>query len=196
MRGTGREAHSAFPAKVVSAINVAAQLIASLEREQAESVAADMLFAPPYTTFNVGVIHGGSAKNILAGQCEFLVEWRPVPGEDAKLGREVLKRLAAETAAKYDCMIEVDVKRGDSGFRNPSSSKLGPALERMLSRRQTGISFGSEATRFAALAEEAVVIGPGDMETAHSERECVPVAELMEWTATVRQLLLHGVPQA
>jgi acetylornithine deacetylase len=53
----------------------------------------------------------------------------------------------------------------------------------------TGISFGSEATRLTAVAEEVIVIGPGDMHTAHSDRECVPVAELEAWTDTLRLLL-------
>jgi acetylornithine deacetylase len=35
---------------------------------------------------------------------------------------------------------------------------------------------------------EAVVIRPGDMQTAHSARECVPVAELEEWTAALGEL--------
>lgn len=194
VRVRGHEAHSAFPAQGVSAIHVAAQLIASLERKLAVGGVADALFTPPHTTANVGVIHGGTAKNILAGSCEFLFEWRAVPGEDPRRGGEVLKRVAEEMAAKSRCVIEVDVKRADGGFRNAASVRLGAALERLLARPQTGISFGSEATRFAALAEEAVVIGPGNMETAHSERECVPVAELEEWTATVRELLQHGVP--
>ena len=63
----------------------------------------------------------------------------------------------------------------------------------MLGRAETGISFGSEATRFAAIAEEAVVIGPGDMETAHSEREKIPRSELEEWTEVIKRLLLHGL---
>ena len=97
--------------------------------------------------------------------------------------------------AHPQCRIEVRVLRADAGFANHSASRLGSALSRMLGRPETGISFGSEATRFAALAEEAVVIGPGDMETAHSERECVPLGELEEWTETVKSLLLHGLPE-
>lgn len=188
----GHEAHSAFPAKGVSAIHVAAQMIVRLEREQAGSAAADALFTPPYTTFNVGVVRGGTAKNILAGECEFLVEWRPVPGEDPRSGGELVQRLAGEVAEEYGCVIEAEILRADRGFRNSEDSRLGPLLEEMLGRERTGISFGSEATRFASATTEAVVIGPGDMQTAHSERECVPVSELAEWTAMVEQLLRHG----
>jgi acetylornithine deacetylase len=52
----------------------------------------------------------------------------------------------------------------------------------------TGISFGSEASRIARVADEVIVMGPGDMHTAHSDRECVPAAELVEWTAVLGKL--------
>ena len=94
--------------------------------------------------------------------------------------------------AHPNCAIEVRILRADPGFQNPADSKLGPFFGRMLGLPETGISFGSEATRFNAIAEEVVVIGPGDMETAHSERECVPIQELNLWTETVKNLLLYG----
>jgi acetylornithine deacetylase len=66
----GREAHSAYPALGASAVFRAARLINRLE-----SIATQLkqdqhaAFDPPYTTLNVGLIHGGSAKNVLAGEC-------------------------------------------------------------------------------------------------------------------------------
>ena len=62
-------------------------------------------------------------------------------------------------------------------------------LTQLLGQQPTGISFGSEATRFAKVADEVVVIGPGDMHTAHSDRECIALAELEAWTECVRRLL-------
>lgn len=194
VRVQGREAHSAFPACGVSAIQVAARLIFALEEwQRTADRLRDARFDPPYTTFNVGVIQGGSAKNIVAGECRFLVEWRPLPSENPRLGGEVVERLAAQVTAEIaGCSIEVQITRADAGFANPPGSSLGSTLSAFLGRPEMGICFGSEATRFAVLAEEAVVIGPGDMETAHSERECVPLDELEAWTEAVKQILLRG----
>jgi acetylornithine deacetylase len=189
---SGHEAHSAFPAKGASAINAAAQFIVALEREQAKGSLSDSLFNPPHTTFNVGAVQGGTAKNIIAGECTFLVEWRPLPSEDPRAGGQLLEALAEQIAPRTGCAIHVDVLRADRGFANAALG-LSDSLSRILGRVETGISFGSEATRFAALAEQVVVIGPGDMETAHSERECVPAGELQEWTEAVKHLLLHGI---
>lgn len=190
----GHEAHSAFPARGVSAIQIAARLIVALEMWQSTANRLrDARFHPPHTTFNIGVIQGGSAKNIVAGACRFLVEWRPLPSEDSRLGGEIVQRLAAEIAAQAPGVsIDVKIARADPGFANPPDSSLGATLSTMLGKPEIGISFGSEATRFAVLAEEAVVVGPGDMETAHSERECVPLQELETWTQTVKEILIHG----
>jgi len=195
VRVHGQEAHSAFPQRGVSAIQLAARLMVALERWLSSGKQpTDARFSPPCTTFNVGVIHGGSAKNIVAGECRFLVEWRPLPSEDPRQGGEIVRQLAAEVAAEASrCSIEVETLRADRGFTNVAGAPLGAALSVLLGKPETGISFGSEATRFAAIAEEAVVIGPGDMETAHSERECVPLHELEAWTETVRQMLIHGL---
>ena len=60
----GREAHSAYPALGASAIFRAARLVNRLEKiaAQLKSEQHDA-FDPPFTTLNVGVIHGGSAND-------------------------------------------------------------------------------------------------------------------------------------
>jgi acetylornithine deacetylase len=191
----GREAHSAFPQQGVSAISVAARLIAAIEDAFADGVDAsdplfDPLFDPPRTTVNIGVISGGTAKNILAGSCTFLVEWRPVPGEEQG---SVLARIQALAEAAWKAepraAIRVEGLRDEPGFAPAAGGALQSRLGSLLSFSPIGISFGSEASRVARIADEVIVIGPGDMRTAHSDRECVPVAELDRWAQILKELL-------
>ncbi len=193
-----REAHSAFPEQGISAIRIAARMVDRIYGElPGAGSARNVLFAPPQTTVNVGIIEGGTAKNIVAGACTFTVEWRPVPEDDpARIGRE-LERLAAECEREWDgCRIAVQVTRAEPGFcgadGEPPRWGLARALERLLDMPPTGISFSSEAARVAAIADEVVVLGPGDMRTAHSERECVPHNELERWTVAIEQLLVKS----
>src|SRR5258708_37124200 len=66
----GREAHSAYPQIGASAIFRAARLIGRIEQIGAELKEDQRAgFDPPYTTMNVGLIEGGTAKNIIAGEC-------------------------------------------------------------------------------------------------------------------------------
>ncbi len=187
----GAEAHSAFPSEGTSAIAAAAQLIVKIqERLNASSESNDRLFDPPRTTINIGTIQGGTAKNIVAGECTFLVEWRPIPSDPPQATLEALQSLAKEAeSADPRVKIKVEAQRAEPGFAPDKSGSLRQRLEAIHPRPATGISFGSEATRLARIAQEVIVIGPGDMHTAHSERECVPIAELEEWTATLRTLI-------
>jgi acetylornithine deacetylase len=189
----GREAHSAFPRQGVSAISIAARLIVRIEdvfNEKGTRGTEDVLFDPPRTTLNIGVIEGGTAKNIVPGRCTFLVEWRAIPGEAPTHVLEQLRGLIDEAqAAAPDAVIQLDGLRAEAGFSPAVQGDLQRRLVSLLPGEPMGISFGSEASRLARVADEVIVIGPGDMRTAHSDRECVPVAELEAWTGVLAALL-------
>jgi len=193
IRVEGTEAHSAFPERGVSAIAVAAQLIVRIHDRFAggwEAATSNSLFDPPRTTVNIGVIEGGTAKNIIAGHCAFLVEWRAVPGElpDSFLG-ELQALLEEARQAEPRALLHLEPLRAEAGFSPGPSGPLLQRLSNLLPGQPMGISFGSEASRVASVAEEVIVLGPGDMQTAHSDRECVPIAELERWTETLKRLL-------
>ena len=181
----GKEAHSAFPAEGHSAIYDAARVVVALERI-AKKLAArkNRSFDPPFTTLNVGLIQGGSAKNIVPGECRITVEWRPNPGQDpqwaAELVREELTRLARKSPG-LDARLEI--KRLDPPFDPAATDHLATLLESLTHRRSTAVSFGTEAAHFTALTSEAVVFGPGNMTVAHKTGEFVAATELSECTA-------------
>ena len=187
----GVEAHSAFPSEGASAIAIASRMIDQLYgRRFQESGGIDTLFDPPRTTVNVGTIDGGSAKNIIAGRCSFLVEWRPIPGDPPERMLGEIERLALDTQALHHrARVTVEPLRAEAGFAPVKAGQLREKLAELAGSEVTGISFGSEASRVARIADEVIVMGPGDMHTAHSERECVPVRELEEWTAILSKLM-------
>src|SRR5829696_7078537 len=185
----GREAHSAYPALGASAVFRAARLINRLE-----SIAAQLeqdqhaAFDPSYTTLNIGLIHGGSAKNVLAGECRFTLEWRPVPTQSSEHVLELLKAaIAQEVKADPDFQCEVDASRQDTGFETPTDSPLVQLLEKATGREAGTVAFGTEAAQMMALGSYAVVIGPGDIREAHRTGEFVPVDELERCAVILRQ---------
>ncbi|WP_263357590.1 M20/M25/M40 family metallo-hydrolase [Acidicapsa ligni] len=192
IRVEGREAHSAFPQQGISAISIAARLIAKIEDSFIPS-RHDRLFDPPHTTLNIGVIEGGTAKNIIPGQCSFLVEWRAIPGEEtgAVFNRisALIEEVRQSPSSPEHAAIHIEQLRDESGFAPASVGTLQERLATLVAHEPVGISFGSEASRVARIADEVIVIGPGDMHTAHSARECVPIAELQQWTRVLRSLL-------
>jgi acetylornithine deacetylase len=103
----------------------------------------------------------------------------------------VLESLRELAAAETDARLSVQVEglRAEPGFSPASQGPLQFRLTEALGGSPIGISFGSEASRLARIAGEVIVIGPGDMRTAHSDRECVPIAELERWTAVLASLM-------
>ncbi len=108
----------------------------------------------------------------------------------------LLQSLAAELMHAHPrTAIHIEPLRAEPGFAPVLAGPLQQRLQGIAARSGAprrapiGISFGSEASRLAKIADEVIVIGPGDMHTAHSDRECVPIAELDEWTATLRKLI-------
>ena len=177
----GKEAHSALPAQGVSAIYAAAHLISALE-ELSEQLAMEThhLFEPPFTTLNVGTIEGGSAKNIIPGRANILVEWRPVPGLPPHRVPTAIRAMIGHLEKRYPGLRGTqEVLRQQAGFETAADSPLVRLMERVTGQPATSIAFGSEASAWSAITEEVVVFGPGDMRTAHSDRECVSIAELI-----------------
>ncbi|HEX5234837.1 MAG TPA: acetylornithine deacetylase [Silvibacterium sp.] len=192
----GQEAHSALPSEGQSAIYRAARLIVAIEK-YAEKLAEERhnFFTPEFTTLNIGTIKGGTAKNIISGECRFQLEWRPIPGLSANSVPAAVAAIVDKLReADSDFRCDVSLKRQQSGFETSADSRLVRSIEGFIGLTATSIPFASEANLLAPLAEEVVVFGPGNMETAHSSRECVPVHEL-EMAIGILKSLMTGNAQ-
>jgi acetylornithine deacetylase len=193
----GFEVHSSLLPYGVSAIMEGARLIGWINAKNAEiqarpASAAAATFHPPFTTLHVGMISGGTAPNITAGDCRFAVEMRVVPDED-------ITALAAEfeaEAARLDAALKaVNPQAGVTLTRFFNVPGLKPETEgpaEALVRRLTGanaagvVSYGTEAGQFQDAGYSAVICGPGDIAQAHQVDEYL---ELSEWQAGQRFML-------
>jgi acetylornithine deacetylase len=176
----GREAHSAYPQIGASAIFRAARLIGRIE-QIAEEVKQDQRkgFDPPYTTVNVGLIEGGTAKNIIAGECHFTLEWRTVPGQESEYALNLVRQAAVDLQKEEaDFVCEIDAARADESFETRADSPLVEFLSEISGNAPGTVAFGTEAPSLIALGAEAVVFGPGDIRVAHRTGEFVPVDQL------------------
>jgi len=185
----GKAAHSAFPEAGRSAILDAATLIGSIRKIGLRAaMERHERFDPPFTTVNIGTISGGTAKNIVPAECRFLVEWRPIPGQNerwiADLNGEELARVQ-----KDDVQATFEPIRIDPGFETDLQSKLVEELERLSGNAAGAVAFGTEAPYLKKLGAETVVFGPGDMKTAHSVEENVPIEELERCVEVLQELV-------
>jgi acetylornithine deacetylase len=187
----GQEAHSAHPQRGKSAIYSAARLVTAIE--EYSSILAKRqhpFFSPSFTTLNIGTIRGGTAKNIVPGECRFQLEWRPIPGQAGdQVPKEIMGIADSLRNADPDFRCNLQILRQQPGFETQASSKLVRSIEAFTGKSSTSIPFGSEASLLSSVVEEVVVFGPGDMQTAHSSRECVPVSELDQAVDCLRSLM-------
>ena len=187
----GREAHSAYPQIGASAIMRAARLIGRIEQIAAELKHDERAgFDPPYTTMNVGLIEGGTAKNIIAAECKFTLEWRTIPGQDSDHALDLVRQAAADLRRQdADFVCEIDAARADESFETRADSLLVQFLQEASGRESGTVAFGTEAPSLIDLGAEAVVFGPGDIRVAHRTGEFVPIDQLNECV----RILQHSI---
>ena len=108
VRFHGRAAHSGmYPEEGRSAIAAAAKAIADFKLGRIDED----------STANVGIIHGGTAGNIIPEWCSFLAEARSHDQQKlADLVREMLEA-ATFAAGLEDCQVETEVHKSYSGYR-------------------------------------------------------------------------------
>ena len=189
----GKEAHSAYPHLGASAIFRAARLISRIEGLAIELQDDQRdAFDPPFTTVNVGVLRGGTAKNIIPGECRFTLEWRTIPGQPGDRVLDLILRAVEDLKqGDPDFACEIDASRADESFETAADSALVTFLEERSARTSGTVAFGTEAPSMISLGADAVVFGPGDIRVAHRTGEFVPINELERCAQILGQAIQH-----
>jgi acetylornithine deacetylase len=196
----GREAHSSQPQLGASAIFGAAELVVHLARlaadlRKAPPDAAAAEFEPPYSTVNVGRIDGGTAVNIVANECRFRWEMRPVPSDNPERLRERFDAFARDEllprlrSTAPDASIETQPL-----FALPPLARNGaPTAEEIVLRssgakRAHAVAFASEAGIFQKAGIPTLICGPGSIEQAHKPDEFIELSQIAECLAFLGRL--------
>ncbi|QFU15522.1 acetylornithine deacetylase [Microvirga thermotolerans] len=194
----GFEAHSSKPYLGASAVMAAAELICELNRiadEMMERGDPSGRFDPPYTTVHVGVVAGGTARNIMAKTCTFHWEFRGLPSLDPREIPDRLDRFAREVVlermnrfgefGRIETQLEVAVP----GLApDPGSPAESLALRLVGKNRTQTVPFGTEAGHFQAAGIPTVVCGPGSIDQAHQPDEYITLEQLAAGEAFMRRL--------
>jgi acetylornithine deacetylase len=198
-RVAGKEAHASTPERGVNAIIASAEIIAEIGRLAAEKrrqARPQSGFDPPYMSFNIGHIAGGSAVNIVAGSCQFDWEFRAVPGDDSEaiagaiehfIAEDLLPRLragdpAAAIATERLAQVPPLVPEPGSPAEHLACLLTG-------ANATTTVAFVTEAGHFQAAGIPAIVCGPGSINQAHQPNEFLALEQLGAGAAFLDRLL-------
>ncbi len=196
----GKEAHSSLPHKGASAVMAAGLLMAELDgiaKDLQRSADPHNPFDPPYGTLTIGLVRGGTAVNIIARECTFHWDLRPLPSDDcaaieARFTRKVHEIEAQMRKTAPDARIEFERMTSAP----PLAADLQSAAEH-IARLLTGdnqsrtVSYTTEAGHFQRAGFPAVVCGPGSIEQAHKPDEYVEISQLNLCLKTLRKLPQH-----
>ncbi len=194
----GHEAHSSKASLGASAIESACDLVTELYRfgdQLAAQGDPSGRFDPPASTIHVGVIRGGTARNILAKQCAFHWEFRSLPGAAQNLAlahlEDYIARVAGPKLTRYakDAFIETFSEVEVPGLRpEPGSSAETLALKLAHSNRTISVPFATEAGQFQAADVPTIVCGPGSIDQAHQPDEFIEISQIEAGIAFMRRL--------
>ncbi|MDW5376568.1 acetylornithine deacetylase [Halomonas sp. HP20-15] len=195
---SGREAHSSQVNQGISAIHVAARLVARIEDIMAELSAegrVDEAFNVAHSSLHVGKIQGGTAINITARECQFDWEIRHLPedGFDTVFARfdDYARRLEAELRERAP---QVSIRTENLTDTVPALADRDNAAALTLCRELLGertseaVAYATEAGQFQRAGLPTVICGPGSIAQAHQPDEYLEVTQLDAGVAFMQRL--------
>ncbi len=196
----GFEVHSSLQHIGVSAIHEAAKLIEwanqmNIQNELLDRSEATSMFTPPWTTVHVGTIEGGTANNITAKDCHFVMGFRVIPNERATDWKQAYESKVREVEGAMkkinpDSFIKLDAAHDVPGLR-PEDDGAAEALVRKLTgdNGQHVVSYGTEAGQFQAEGYSSIICGPGDIAQAHQKNEFITLEQFAAGENFMDQLI-------
>ncbi len=116
----GIKTHSSNPDKGKSANLNAVKFLCELERYYIENIKTEINrnYDIPYTTMNVGILKGGSAKNSIPAKCYATLDFRIVESKHLKKLLDKIKELSNKYDCDYDVIEQIEPFINDVDFAN------------------------------------------------------------------------------
>jgi len=193
-RFQGKSAHGGTPQAGINAIDGAARFIDLVRSELIPAFAerADPLLGPP--TLNFGTIRGGDQPSTVAAFCKLTADRRSVPGENfasmkkelgALLGRveKEMSGLGTELRRVPGGMATLEHVALKTEAEDPIALSVGRAVRELSGSEDEPGDFpawtdGALMAGFAGIP--TVILGPGNLQLAHSPREAIEVEQVLE----------------
>ena len=194
----GFEAHSSQTHKGVSAVMIAAKLVDTLNTmaiQLADVTSKDTGFEPHHSTIHVGVIHGGTAINIISRHCEFQWDIRCIPSDDAQTIINEFEKFCQDEILpnmeqiSNDCYITTETTASAPSFlmKESPASALMHALAIPAGDRYA--PYVAEAGQFQAAGFPTVICGPGSIDQAHKPNEFIDLEQIEQGELFLRKLI-------
>jgi acetylornithine deacetylase len=195
----GLASHSAYAPNGVNAVEAAAEAVAYLKRmarRHRDSGPYDRAFDVAHTTVHTGVLHGGTALNIVPHECTFDFEFRHLPGDDpeklfAEFKAYVTQTLEPEMQAVFkNAGFDIQLMSQIPALDNSAETEVVALAQALSGNTEIGkVSYGTEGSQFQQAGIPTVICGPGSIEQAHKPNEFVTLEQIAQSEAFMRGLI-------
>lgn len=180
----GKAAHAGIePEKGISAIQMAAKAISKLKIGRIDEE----------TTFNLGIINGGKATNIITEEVEVVGESRSFSekkiGEAVESAIEICQNVAEEMNGK----LEYETEREYDGFTFKDDYELLKIVQKSaenlgLPYKAESLGGGSDTNIYNAKGIDTVNLGIG-MQNVHSVNEFIEIKDIVDSSRLILELI-------
>ena len=174
----GKSAHTANPELGSNAIYAMLDAIAILR-----ALPRQVMPAAPHPLcgegkLTVSTISGGVQVNVVPASCRAMVDRRVLPGEDPM----AVWSAFVDLLSGLDAVTVQEPYAAEAGVESSPDAPIvraAAAACRKLGRTELiGVPYSTDAAAYAPLGRDFVVLGPGDIAQAHSNREYVELADV------------------
>jgi acetylornithine deacetylase/succinyl-diaminopimelate desuccinylase len=199
---TGRSGHGSRPYEGRNAIYAASGFI-NLVRSQlipmVEGTTFDLL---GNATLNVGVIRGGNDPNVIPDHCIVQIDRRWLPNESLDQIYETYDTYAKLAAEDLDCQYSIrSIDEAVASLKNtphsidaddPLVQAALAAVEEIAGKKQVPVAFPawSDAALLSNnIGTRCIVLGPGNINQAHTNNEFCSVQEILDAASIYFELI-------
>jgi acetylornithine deacetylase/succinyl-diaminopimelate desuccinylase len=188
----GTSGHASMPDESINAISAAGILIEKLDLFNKKLAIKDE------GTCSVTMINGGTAVNVIPNRCEVVIDRRISPHTDILSAEKELENLIR------NCLENTKVKwfREQAGVNvEPLDTSLDSSFYKRITNTidiEIGTYFPAvtDAPHFSKSGIPTAILGPGNIEQAHTENEWVDVDELIYaselYSSIIKSFLLQN----
>ncbi|RAI58245.1 M20/M25/M40 family metallo-hydrolase [Roseicella frigidaeris] len=178
--GQGRNANWAL-------IPFLAEMQAIQQRLRTEPGLQDPAYDPPFADFNLVIDNHGTAVNVTPARATARIKFR------ASRRLETAPILDAIRAAGRRAGVAVEIAAEGPPPELAEDHPLVALASRLTGQAARTAPYGTDASELQALAP-CLILGPGSIETAHTPRECVALADLAAAVPLFLRILTAASP--
>jgi succinyl-diaminopimelate desuccinylase len=177
----GLAGHGSAPERGRNAINYMSEVVGHLE-STVPDITHEVLGGP---SINVGTITGGEKVNIIPASCSVEIDRRSIPGETPEDLIAQLETAVELAKTRYpELTATVELMFAGMPFEVDPTSELVATVSDAIAlvtnkpAELVGFRGASDARFMAEIGAQTIVLGPGDIATAHTATEHISLDEL------------------